>query len=130
MIGSEAITDCLMIVESGVLSVAIDGPAGLVESARLGPGDAIGEAGVLAGLPDQAQITAVTRTVIYRLDKADLTPFLKSRPEIGQQMCRLLSERQDSLRKLDPPPDALKDTERTVFDWLREGMRKLHELTT
>jgi small-conductance mechanosensitive channel/CRP-like cAMP-binding protein len=130
VIGSEAVTDYLMIVESGVLSVAIDGPAGLVESIRLGPGDAIGEAGVLAGLPVQAQITTVTRTVIYRLDKADLTPFLKHRPEIGQQMCRLLSERQESLHKLNPAPDALKDTERTVFDWLREGMRKLHELTT
>ncbi|HXZ10109.1 MAG TPA: mechanosensitive ion channel family protein [Paraburkholderia sp.] len=130
VVASDDVTDYLMIVESGVLSVEVDGPAGRVETTRLGPGDSIGEAGVLAGLPVQAQIKALTRTVLYRLDKEDLTPFLKSRPEIGQRMCRLLSERQDSLRRISVVPDTEEDTEWGVFEWLREGMRKLHELTT
>jgi CRP-like cAMP-binding protein len=130
VVASGDVTDYLMIVESGVLSVSVDEPGGPVESTRLGPGDAIGEAGVVAGLPVLAQITTVTRTVIYRLDKTDLTPFLQNRPEIGQNMCRLLSERQDSIRKLGVASEASKDTEWSVFEWLREGMRKLHELTT
>src|SRR5476651_644827 len=113
-----------------VKSEEVMGPSGPVESARLGPGDSIGEAGVLAGLPVQAQVTALTRAVIYQLDKADLTPLLKSRPEIGQQMCHLLSQQQDSLRKLNTEIPVPVDGERTLLDWLRDGMRKLHELTS
>jgi small-conductance mechanosensitive channel len=130
VVASGTVTDYLMIVESGVVSVVTDGPSGPVESTRLGPGDAIGEAGVLAGLPVQVQVTALTRAVIYQLDKADLTPLLKSRPDIGQQMCQLLSQRQDSLRKLSVEVPMPATGEWTVLDWLREGMRKLHELTT
>jgi len=130
IVKSNAVTDYLMIVESGVVSVVVAGPSGPVESTRLGPGDSIGEAGVLAGLPVQAQITALTRAVIYRLDKADLTPLLKSRPDVGQEMCHLLSQRQDSLRKLNTEVPVPAGTEHTVLDWLREGMRKLHDLTT
>ncbi|KLU26040.1 mechanosensitive ion channel protein MscS [Caballeronia mineralivorans PML1(12)] len=130
VVKSDAVTDYLMIVESGVVSVVVAGPSGPVESTRLGPGDSIGEAGVLAGLPVQAQITALTRAVIYQLDKADLTPLLKSRPDIGQQMCQLLSQQQDSLRKLNAEVPVPAGTEHTVLNWLREGMRKLHDLTT
>lgn len=129
IVKSDAVTDYLMIVESGVVSVVVAGPSGSVESTRLGPGDSIGEAGVLAGLPVQAQIAALTRAVIYRLDKADLTPLLKSRPDIGQQMCQLLSQQQDSLRKLSAEVPVSAGAEHTVLDWLREGMRKLHDLT-
>jgi CRP-like cAMP-binding protein len=130
VVRSEEVMDYLMIVASGVLSVMVKGPSGPVESARLGPGDSIGEAGVLAGLPVQAQVTALTRALIYRLDKADLTPLLKNRPEIGQQMCQLLSQQQDSLRQLNTGIPVPVGTERTLLDWLRDGMRKLHELTT
>jgi CRP-like cAMP-binding protein len=130
VVKSEEVMDYLMIVESGVLSVTVKGPSGPVESARLGPGDSIGEAGVLAGLPVQAQVTALTRALIYRLDKADLTPLLKNRPEIGQQMCQLLSQQQDSLRQLNTGIPVPVGTEHTLLDWLRDGMRKLHELTT
>ncbi len=130
VVASEEVMDYLMIVESGVMSVMVKGPSGPVESARLGPGDSIGEAGVLAGLPTQAQVTAMTRAVLYRLDKVDLTPLLKSRPEIGQQMCQLLSEQQDTLRKLNTEIPTPVGTEHTLLDWLREGMHKLHELTS
>jgi small-conductance mechanosensitive channel/CRP-like cAMP-binding protein len=130
VVKSDEVMDYLMIVESGVLSVMVTGLSGPVESARLGPGDSIGEAGVLAGLPVQAQVTALTRALIYRLDKADLTPLLKNRPEIGQQMCQLLSQQQDSLRQLNTGIPVPVGTEHTLLDWLRDGMRKLHELTT
>ncbi|MFM0213135.1 cyclic nucleotide-binding domain-containing protein [Paraburkholderia sediminicola] len=129
-VSAGAVTDYLLIVESGVISLVVAGASGSSESMHLGPGDSIGEAGVLAGLPLDAQVTAVTKAVLYRLDKTDLTPLLKSRPEIGQQMCRLLSQRREALRSLNVVAPATADGEHTVFDWLREGMRKLHELTT
>lgn len=128
-VSADAVTDYLLIVESGVISLVTAGASGPFESMRLGPGDAIGEAGVLAGLALDAQVTAVTRAVLYRLDKTDLTPLLKSRPDIGQQMCRLLSQRRNALRSLNAAVPATATGEHTVFDWLREGMHKLHELT-
>lgn len=129
LITPDAVTDYLTIIESGVISAEVPLSSGSVEVARLGPGDAVGEAGVLAGLPVRAKLTALTQTVVYRLDKADLTPVLKRRPDIGQQMCHLLSQRQDKLLQLGSVPQAEVVTEHTLFDWLREGMRKLHELT-
>jgi small-conductance mechanosensitive channel len=128
VVASDAVTDYLMIVESGVISVEVTTASGVLEPVRLGPGDALGEAGVLAGLPVRARLTALTQTVIYRLDKADLTPLLKGRPDVGQQMCQLMSQRQDKLLKLGSVPETPALSERTLFDWLRDGMRKLHDL--
>ena len=125
---ASAVTDYLLIVDSGVVSLMASGDFGPVESMRLGPGDAIGEAGVLAGLPLGVQITAVTRSVLYRLERTDLTPLLADRPDIGQQMCRLLSQRQDALRSLIAAAPTTVRCERTAFEWLWKGMRRLHEL--
>lgn len=129
VVDAGAVTDYLLVVESGVVSVEVATGSGTLESARLSPGDAVGEAGVLAGLPFRARLTALTDTVIYQLNKAALTPVLKRRPDIGQQMCHRLAQRRDAILKLstvEPTPAA---TERSLFDWLRDGMRKLHELT-
>jgi hypothetical protein len=44
-------------------------------------------------------------------------------------MCQVLSQREDKLLQLGSPPEAQVVTERSLFDWLRDGMRKLHDLT-
>jgi hypothetical protein len=44
-------------------------------------------------------------------------------------MCQLLSQQQDSLRQLNTGIPVPVGTEHTLLDWLRDGMRKLHELT-
>ncbi|HTJ92967.1 MAG TPA: mechanosensitive ion channel family protein [Pararobbsia sp.] len=130
----------LLIVAVGVLSVQVpvqdeaDADAGAsasatpTEIARLGPEEAIGEAGVLAGMPMTVDIVAMTRAVIYRLDKSDLTPLLKKRPELGQAMCRVLSTRRHYRELFVPTLAPPVETESGLFHWLREGMRKLHEL--
>ncbi|CAM2152759.1 Small-conductance mechanosensitive channel [Pararobbsia alpina] len=123
----------LFIVAVGVLSVQVSGddePDGKPEEiARLGPQEAIGEAGVLSGMPMMVDIVALTRVVIYTLDKSDLTPLLKKRPEVGQAMCRVLSKRRHYRELFVPTLAPVAQTESGVFHWLREGMRKLHELT-
>ncbi|MGF6776621.1 mechanosensitive ion channel domain-containing protein [Paraburkholderia sp. GAS334] len=130
IVSSDAQTDYLLVVESGVVKVEDAPGSGTSPATRLGPGDAIGEAGVLAGLPIRATLTALTTAALYRLDKVDLTPVLKSRPEIGQQMCHVLSGQQDALRKLENEPSAPAETGWALTNWLRDGMRRLHDLTT
>ena len=61
------------------------------------------EADVLARLPLAAQITAVTRAVLCRSYKTDLTPLLKSRPD-------------GALRSLNAAAQPTADGEPAVFD--------------
>jgi small-conductance mechanosensitive channel/CRP-like cAMP-binding protein len=126
---ADAISDYLLIIESGVVTANVVGNSGPVEYARLGPGDAVGEASVLAGIPFRATLTALTVTVAHQLNKDDLTPILQRRPELGRHMCSLLSQRQDSLTRFGSIPQAPTNTERTLLDWLRYGMTKLHDLS-
>jgi CRP-like cAMP-binding protein len=128
IITPEVVPDSLAIVDSGVLSVSTDEATGAIEVVRLGPGDAMGEAGLLAGLPAQVRITTLTRSVIYRLNKDDMTHLLRNSPEVTYRMCQLLSQRQDTLHKLASEHVASPDAGQTVFHWLLEKMRRLHAL--
>jgi small-conductance mechanosensitive channel/CRP-like cAMP-binding protein len=128
VITADTVPDSLMIVDSGVLSVVLEEATGRVEIARLGPGDTLGEAGLLAGLPARVEVSTLSPAAIYRLDKQDLTPLLKSKPDVAKQMCELLSRRQDTLGKLSTVKPAAQ-SEQSIFQWLLDGMRKLHDLT-
>ncbi|WP_408416529.1 mechanosensitive ion channel domain-containing protein [Paraburkholderia sediminicola] len=119
----------LSIVDSGVLSVTADETSGHVEVARLGPGDAIGEAGLLAGLSTTVKITALTRCAAYQLQKSDLTPILQNNPEVAKRMCRMLSRQDTTLGKLSSEAQQSPASEHSIFQWLLEQVRKLHSLT-
>lgn len=126
------VTNDLLIVAVGVLSVRVPATGNATseptEISRLGPEEALGESGVLSGVPLTVDVVALTRVVIYELDKADLTPLLKKRPELGQAMCRVLSKRRHYRELFDPTPVAPAEDDSGLFHWLREGMRKLHEI--
>jgi small-conductance mechanosensitive channel/CRP-like cAMP-binding protein len=144
VVSADQISNYLLIVASGVLSVTVDRGNGegdgsvsqqhlareKVEIARLGPEEAFGESGVLAGLPMTVDITALSRVVLYRLDKEELSPLLKARPELGHSMCRLLSTRQDYSRTFTEHQVPEVKAEGGLLQWLREGMQRLHELTS
>ncbi|MDR5760837.1 mechanosensitive ion channel family protein [Caballeronia sp. LZ035] len=123
----ETVPDSLIIVDTGVLDVmALEG-AEQVGVGRLGPGDAIGETGLLAGHAARVTVTALTNTAVYRLQKDDLTPVLKANPEVAKLMCRQLSRRQKALDALGTPTPAA-HSEQSIFEWLVDGVRKLHDL--
>ena len=123
------IPDYLLLVDAGVLSVYMLRDGQPAEINRLGPGDALGEPGVLAGIAMDVTIVAVTHAVLYRLEKADLTPILQSRPEVGTQMCQLLSQRRESgqnLANIKPPATSKVG----ILQWLQDKMRSIHHLTS
>lgn len=129
LMDEDTVPDALSIVDSGVLSATAEEPTGQVEVGRLGPGDYVGEAGLLAGLPVKVRIAALRRSVVYQLKKDDLTPILKNNEEVAKRMCRLLSTREETLGKLAnavPQPAA---SDQSVFHWLLEKVRALHSLT-
>jgi CRP/FNR family transcriptional regulator, cyclic AMP receptor protein len=96
--------DSLYIVLSGKLKVgrrAADGRQNLI--AVMGPSDMVGELSLFDPGPRTATATAVTDTRLARLRKQALRPWLTHRPEIAEQLLRVLARR---LRRTN---DALAD---------------------
>ena len=96
--------DSLYIVMSGKIKVgrrAADGRQNLI--AVMGPSDMVGELSLFDPGPRTATATAVTDARLARLRKAALRPWISNRPEIAEQLLRVLARR---LRRTN---DALAD---------------------
>jgi len=96
--------DSLYIVLSGKIKLgrrAADGRQNLV--AIMGPSDMLGELSLFDPGPRTATATAVTDARLSRLRKQALRPWLTNRPEIAEQLLRVLARR---LRRTN---DALAD---------------------
>jgi small-conductance mechanosensitive channel len=117
----------LTIVDSGIASVSVPGTSGEVEIRRMVPGDAIGQSAVLAGAKLHATVRAVTPVATYRLMSKDLSPLLKRKPELGQLMCRSLSEHRSVEDKLMVQPDKHDEASFSLLAWLERGMKNLHD---
>ncbi len=65
--------------------------------ATLRPGDFFGEMGLLTGGERAATVVARTDVGCYRLDKADLVDILTRRPEVAEDMARILAKRRAEL---------------------------------
>jgi CRP-like cAMP-binding protein len=96
--------DSLYIVQSGKIKLgrrAADGRQNLI--ALMGPSDMVGELSLFDPGPRTATATAVTDARLARLRKSALRPWLNNRPEIAEQLLRVLARR---LRRTN---DALAD---------------------
>ncbi|GGK11665.1 putative Crp/Fnr-family transriptional regulator [Pilimelia terevasa] len=96
--------DSLYIVITGKIKLgrrAADGRQNLISV--MGPSDMLGELSLFDPGPRTATATAVTDTRLARLRKASLRPWLADRPEIAEQLLRVLARR---LRRTN---DALAD---------------------
>lgn len=96
--------DSLYIVLSGKVKIgrrAVDGRQNLI--AIMGPSDMVGELSLFDPGPRTATATAVTDSRLARLRKQSLRPWLTNRPEIAEQLLRVLARR---LRRTN---DALAD---------------------
>ncbi len=92
------------------LYLVIDGEAEIVDElnghrtrvAMMGAGDIFGERGMLTGEPRSATVCAVTDLECYRLDKAGFQGVIQARPDIAQELSRVLAARAaelDALRR-------------------------------
>ena len=86
--------DSLYIVLTGKIKVgrrAADGRQNLI--ALMGPSDMVGELSLFDPGPRTATATAVTDARLARLKKTSLRPWLNNRPEIAEQLLRVLARR-------------------------------------
>src|SRR5262249_47907632 len=105
----------------GGLEVLVRQPDGSdVRTARVGPGAVLGEASLLTGAPRGATVRAgPAGGLVLEIGKAQYEPIVKSRPELVEDMARLMTERAITNRAQSRALDV--DVE---CDDLRGGIRK------
>ncbi|WP_426135227.1 mechanosensitive ion channel domain-containing protein [Pseudomonas sp. PWP3-1b2] len=113
------VSDHLFIVESGVVSVMLIKGGHKFEAGRMGPGEVIGEAGVLSDQATLADFTAKTFCTLYRIEKEYLKPCLDARHDISEAMKALLDFRVHAAQALtqDAPVVPVK---KGFIQWLRD----------
>jgi small-conductance mechanosensitive channel len=119
----------LHILARGVAKVTVAKDGVEIELRRLAPGDSIGQSGILAGVRTDVIVRALTRATVFRLDKTALTPILARRPEVAKEMCRLLSEHHATEKMLLESPASVDENSGGLLQWIRDGVRRFHELT-
>ncbi|MCE0464302.1 MULTISPECIES: mechanosensitive ion channel family protein [Pseudomonas] len=112
------VSDHLFIIESGVVSVTLVRNGQVLEGGRMGPGEVIGEAGIVADQATLADFSAKTYCTLYRIEKDYLKPCLDARHDINDAMKNLLDFRMhlaQNLTREAPKPVAKK----RFLQWLR-----------
>ncbi|TWC18668.1 cyclic nucleotide-binding protein [Pseudomonas sp. SJZ085] len=112
------VSDHLFIIESGVVSVTMVRDGQVLEGGRMGPGEVIGEAGIISDLAALASFSAKTFCTLYRIEKDYLKPCLDARQDINDAMKNLLDVRMHLAQNLireAPKPVAKK----RFLHWLR-----------
>ena len=88
----------LYVVAAGRADVVIEDAAGTSRKiAEIGPGSYFGEMSLFTGEPRSASVIARTDVECYRLDKASFQAVLKARPEIAEEISKLLAARRVAL---------------------------------
>jgi small-conductance mechanosensitive channel/CRP-like cAMP-binding protein len=118
ILAAGVVSDHLFIIESGVVSVALSRGGKQLEAGRMGPGEVIGEGGILADMSVSAAFSAHTHCTVYRIGKEYLKPCLDARHDINEAMKALLDFRLHAAEKFTL--DAPKVVEKKGFlQWMR-----------
>jgi small-conductance mechanosensitive channel len=96
--------DSLYLLGEGILDVEVARPDGEPVRNRIAPGEVFGEISLLTGQPRTATVTAMLDSVIYEIQRTDLDPLIKQRPEIAEGLATIMAEHRARERELGTPP--------------------------
>jgi small-conductance mechanosensitive channel len=94
----EEVPDSLFVIATGVVSATVPDGHGQVEAGRMGPSEVMGEQSILADTPSQARFTAMTSSIIYRLDKTLTRRCMEQRRDVDRALNKLQAVRQQNSR--------------------------------
>jgi CRP-like cAMP-binding protein len=117
------VPEALYIIESGIISVSLQRPDGWLEVGRMGPGELIGETGFVDATPTLGRFCAYTDCMIYRIDKADLEPWLAEHPELLGALAGLAKFRAKARAALLETKPVVADAS-GFMSWLRKNVRR------
>jgi len=126
--GVGTILQALFVVSYGVAVRSTEQNGREIEVVRLATGDYFGENGLLTGEPLNDQVTALTRTVIYEISKHALSPLLKARPAIAEELSETLARLQLANRTVLGHDDVKEQHEGGLADRLAANIRRLFSL--
>jgi small-conductance mechanosensitive channel len=92
------VPDSLFVIATGVVSATVPDGTGQTEAGRMGPSEVMGEQSILTDTPSQACFTALTSSIIYRIDKALTRDCMEQRGAVGQALNKLQAVRQQNSR--------------------------------
>lgn len=85
----------LFILNEGLLAVWVTGAAGVDQQvARIHPGEFFGELSLLTGAPRGATVVPITDCMVTEIGKDVMSELLSARPELAEDMSRVLADRQ------------------------------------
>ena len=122
------ILEALCIVSYGVLVGSVEANGRKIEVIRLAPGDYFGEVGLLTGKPLDGELTALTRVVIYEISKAALSPLIKARPGLAEELSEILASRQLANRTVLDHVDDKEGPEEGLAERVAANIRRLFSL--
>jgi small-conductance mechanosensitive channel/CRP-like cAMP-binding protein len=122
------ILEALCIVSYGVLVGSVEANGRKIEVIRLAPGDYFGEVGLLTGKPLDGELTALTRVVIYEISKAALSPLLKARPGLTEELSEILASRQLANRTVLDHVDDKEGSKEGLAERAAANIRRLFSL--
>jgi len=110
--------DSLYLLAQGAVRVVTDDKTGRHDLARLTAPSYFGEMGLLLGQPRAATVVAEGEALCYRLDKKGFDAILQARPELADNLARVLAQRQAendaTIRALDAEAQARHAGNRTT----------------
>jgi len=113
------VPDELLIIESGVVSVSTGPQDNELEVGRMGPGEVMGETGIVDHSACLARFSAMTDCVVYQIQYKDLEPWLEEHGELRDVMARLAHYRaQKRAAVIQQQP--LAPGKRGVLHWLHQ----------
>ena len=122
------ILEALCIVSYGVLVGSVQENGRKIEVIRLAPGDYFGELELLTGEPLNGELTALTRVVIYEISKDALSPLLKARPNLAEELSENLASRQLARRTVLDYKGHKEQHEDGLADRVAANIRRLFSL--
>ena len=122
------ILEALCIVSYGVLVGSVEANGRKIEVIRLAPGDYFGEGGLLTGKPLDGELTALTRVVIYEISKAALSPLIKARPGLAEELSEILASRQLANQTVLDHVDDKEGPEEGLAERVAANIRRLFSL--
>lgn len=85
-------SDCLFVLEAGEAVVRVrDEKGGTVELSRIGPGEVIGELGLVDGQPRSADVVALSALRAYRIDRSEFDAMRRALHPAAFKMLRRIA---------------------------------------
>lgn len=111
----------LYIIVSGDADIVREEPGGgQTRLGQVGAGGFFGEMGLLTGAPRTASVIATSDVECYRLDKASFQGLLVSRPQLAEDISRIVAARREDDAHLNGTPHPAQDGHTDLLKRMRD----------